>query len=149
MSRQRVTRCRKLAHLDVLLVSEQKLPDIAHVRRFQRKGGTRTMGDSTEWTVAFSHFSDFVQNLPILLDESDVEQYHYIIGLFENALDSDLSRFKISEERMKSPVQNPVPCWQTKLPAKVERAHFVGQIWHFAQFLRSSVVTTSLDSPLN
>jgi hypothetical protein len=57
------------------------------------------MGDSTKWTIAFSHFTDFVQNLPALLDEDDVEQYHYIIGLFENALETDLSRFKVENDR--------------------------------------------------
>lgn len=68
------------------------------------------MSDPTKWTIAFSHFTDFVQNLPVLLDEGDVEQYHYIIGLFENALDSDLSRFKVGDDRIKRPIQNPVPC---------------------------------------
>lgn len=107
------------------------------------------MSDSTEWTIAFSQFTDFVENLPVLLDEGDVEQYHYIIGLFENALDTDLSLFKVRNDSIKRPVQNPVSCWQTRLPARVDRAHFVGQIWHFARFLKSSLAATPPDSRLN
>lgn len=107
------------------------------------------MSDPTKWTIAFSHFTDFVQNLPVLLDEGDVEQYHYIIGLFENALDSDLSRFKVGDDRIKRPIQNPVPCWQTKLAARVERTCFVAQIWNFAHYLKSSLATAPADNRLN
>jgi hypothetical protein len=104
-----------------------------------------TMSDETKLTIAFSHFTDFVQNFPVLLDQGDVEQYHYVIGLLESALDADLSRFKVREDRIKHPIQNPVPGWQTKHPGRVERAHFVGQIWGLAQYLRSNLAVTSPD----
>lgn len=107
------------------------------------------MKDSRTWTVAFSHFCDFVQNLPVLLDEGDVEQYHYIIGLFEQALDADLSRFKVTDEQIKRPIQNPVFCWQAKLPGRVERTHFVAQIWNFTRYLESNLHTGPTDNRLN
>ena len=100
------------------------------------------MSDSEKWDIAFSHFTHFVQNLPVMLDEDDVEQYHDIVGLFEDALRAELSRFKIPADRIKRPVQNPAPCWQTRLPARVDRSYFVGQVWDFAQYLKQGFLPT-------
>jgi hypothetical protein len=113
------------------------------------KGGPKTMDDAARWSTAFSRFSDFVRNLPVLLDADDVEQYHQILDLFEDTLDTDLSRFKVRDDRMKSAIQNPVPCWQTKLPERVERSQFVAKIWHFAHFLKSNIATPPTDTYTN
>jgi hypothetical protein len=107
------------------------------------------MNDETKWIIAFSHLADFAQNFPVVLDEGDVERYHYIIGLLENALDADLSQFKAREDRIKHPIQNPVSGWQTKHPGRVERAYFVGQVWGLAQYLKSRLEVTSSDRRLN
>jgi hypothetical protein len=108
-----------------------------------------TMNDETKWIIAFSHLTDFVRDFQVVLDEGDVERYHYIIGLLESALDTDLSRFKVREGRIKHPIQNPVPGRQTKHPRRVKRAYFVGQVWGLAQYLKSRLEVTSPDRRLN
>jgi hypothetical protein len=105
----------------------------------------RNMDEETKLSVAFFHFTDFVQSFPVLLDEVDVEQYHHIIGLLESALHTDLTRFRIQQDRIKRAVQNPIPGWQAKHPGRVERGHFVGQIWGLAQYLKSNLKVTSPD----
>lgn len=55
---------------------------------------------STEWVLACSRFEIFRKNLPVLIDENCVQQYHAILESLANAGGLDLDRFKIDVQKI-------------------------------------------------
>jgi hypothetical protein len=115
-------------------------PVISDTDVVYRGAGGWSMGDFShnKWNAAAVRFCEFVRNIPLVVDEEDVATYNDIIEEFEDSSGMDLSRFRATAERTgsNSAVK---PAWQTKLPARVSRDHFVSTVLEFAQYLRSSI----------
>lgn len=58
------------------------------------------MQDRTHWTLACSRLKVFRTNLPGLIDEPCVSDYHDIVDALEKAAQIDLSSFKIDADRL-------------------------------------------------
>jgi hypothetical protein len=56
--------------------------------------------DAKKWNVGISLFSSFMQHLPTSPDEDQVEQYHGIVKILEEASGEDFSHFKIPIEKL-------------------------------------------------
>ncbi len=88
------------------------------------------MRDLMKWNIALARLSNFIQRFPSCPDEDHMFQYDEIIGLFEEASGDELSRFRITPDRL-SPRMNDTPrtFWQSLCRwENIEYAHFSHQI---------------------
>jgi hypothetical protein len=53
-----------------------------------------------KWNIALARLSNFIEKFPSCPDEDHMFQYHEIIGLFEEASGDELSRFRITPDRL-------------------------------------------------
>jgi hypothetical protein len=56
--------------------------------------------DSKKWNIGISQLAAFMQHIPTTVDEEDVEQFHGIVKILEEASGEDLSYFKIPNEKL-------------------------------------------------
>jgi hypothetical protein len=56
--------------------------------------------DAKKWKIAVSQLAGFMQHIPTSIDEDDVEQFHGIVKLLEEASGEDFSYFKIPPEKL-------------------------------------------------
>src|SRR5207244_3757212 len=61
----------------------------------------RMVSDAKKWNLGISMLSSFMQYQRGPFDEEQVEQFHKIVTILEEASDEDLSHFKIAPDRLK------------------------------------------------
>ena len=88
------------------------------------------MRDLMKWNIALARLSNFIEKFPPCPDEDHMFQYHEIIGLFEEASGDELSRFRITPDRLSPRINDASSTlWQSLCRWEiVEYAYFSHQI---------------------
>ena len=78
------------------------------------------MQDHLHWILARSHLEAFRTNLPGLIDEACVTDYHDIIDALEKAARTDLSSFKIDADRLAFRIVRSQAASRVHTPARIQ-----------------------------
>jgi len=103
------------------------------------------MRDIQKWNVGYSMFAGFAANLPRYPDEDDVQRYHEIVTVLEQASGHDLTHFRIVADKLKRRITSMRPGGYSGGPGHAtysdkrycDSNHFRAQVDGLANYLRS------------
>jgi hypothetical protein len=105
-----------------------------------------SMRNAANESSAIARFALFVSNLPRLVDENAILQYHGIIKLLEEAYMMDLSQFRIPADRVDHAAKNAMSVprsagWQTRRSKRtlVEFTYFRGRVRSLVGHLKAAL----------